>query len=61
MGTSDVLYGGIFAMYIACFILIGGYVLIRRRRKEAYQEVVFSQTQQEPQSHADMDKRKKDE
>jgi predicted membrane protein len=34
MATTEIVYGFIFTLYIACFIFIGGYMLVRRRRKE---------------------------
>ena len=33
MATSDFIYGGIFSAYIACFVFIGAYILIRRTNR----------------------------
>jgi len=33
-GSSDFIYGSIFTIYMACFILVAAYLMVRRRRKE---------------------------
>ena len=38
--ATDLVYGSIFTLYIACFIFIGAYMMVRRRRKEQDQEVL---------------------
>jgi len=38
MDSSDFVYGLIFALYVALFVVVGGYALIRRRRTEDAEE-----------------------
>jgi len=33
-GSSDFIYGSIFTVYMACFIFIAAYLMVRRRRGE---------------------------
>lgn len=33
-GSTDFIYGSIFTVYMACFLFIGAYLMVRRRRKE---------------------------
>ena len=35
MAVSEFVYGGIFSAYVACFVFIAAYIMIRRTRKTA--------------------------
>ena len=46
MAVSEIIYGSIFSAYVACFVFIGAYIVIRRTRKPA--TVVSEPAGQEP-------------
>jgi len=33
-GSTDFIYGSIFTVYMACFLFIAAYLMVRRRRKK---------------------------
>lgn len=42
-GSSDFIYGSIFTVYMACFIFIAAYLMVRRRRGEILNEANIQQ------------------
>lgn len=38
--ASDLLHGGIFTLYIACFLFLVGYLMVRKRRGEQHSEII---------------------
>ena len=37
-GSSDFIYGSIFTVYMACFIFVAAYMMVRRRRNEVEED-----------------------
>ena len=46
-GSSDFIYGSIFTVYMACFIFIAAYLMVRRRRGEIDETISIQQVAQE--------------
>ena len=45
--SSDFIYGSIFTVYMACFIFIAAYLMVRRRRGEIDEITNIQQLSQE--------------
>lgn len=50
MDTSDYVYGTIFVLYIALFLIIGGYICTRKRRRELSAEKDKSEVEEAKES-----------